>query len=443
MCVTGRERARRAGVRRRSAACALSFLLMRFNVVNELVTPLAVALNAIPIIVLVPVFNNMFASTTEVPRRLMVTLIVSFIVLVNVAKGLRQVERHPPGADAFVRRVADRDPRQGAHPQRRAVPVHGAQDRRPGRGHHGVRRRVLRRQPERPRLRHHVERRRVAARRRVGVRRRRLHPRARVLPRRRRARTIASPVGSSPHHTPTNNKHGASPPGEQQHEQATHPFGDGRCRRPLTGRCRLRQRRRFRERLDRRPPAPKRQQARDGAGRYRGAGRQRAPATDAGGDCANSSRSASSCSGSPRPSSPATSPPGQGLLRGHVPRRRPSSKAASRSSRRHSSPTATSTSPSRGCPRRSPAVRPGRHRRHRPDLPALRHAAGELRRHGHHLARRLRRQEHRQLGLRQRVRDLRRARGGGPRPGHRRRPSSASSSTWSPCSTARSTPPRR
>ncbi len=71
---------------------ALSFVLMRFNVVNELVTPLAVALNAIPIIVLVPVFNNMFASTTEVPRRLMVTLIVSFIVLLNVAKGLRQVD---------------------------------------------------------------------------------------------------------------------------------------------------------------------------------------------------------------------------------------------------------------------------------------------------------------------------------------------------------------
>ena len=70
---------------------ALSFVLMRFNVVNELVTPLAVALNAIPIIVLVPVFNNMFSSTTEIPRRLMVTLVVSFIVLVNVAKGLRQV----------------------------------------------------------------------------------------------------------------------------------------------------------------------------------------------------------------------------------------------------------------------------------------------------------------------------------------------------------------
>jgi NitT/TauT family transport system permease protein len=70
---------------------ALSFVLMRFRVANELVTPLAIALNAIPIIVIVPVLNNMFASTTEVPRRLMVTMIVSFIVLVNVAKGLRQV----------------------------------------------------------------------------------------------------------------------------------------------------------------------------------------------------------------------------------------------------------------------------------------------------------------------------------------------------------------
>ena len=68
-----------------------SFLLMRFNLLNELVSPLAVALNAIPIVVLVAVFQNMYASTSEIPRRLMVTLIVFFIVLTNVAKGLRQV----------------------------------------------------------------------------------------------------------------------------------------------------------------------------------------------------------------------------------------------------------------------------------------------------------------------------------------------------------------
>lgn len=70
---------------------ALSFLLGRFRVLNELVTPLAIALNAVPIFVLVAVFNNMFAITSEVPRRLMVTLVVDFIVLVNVARGLREV----------------------------------------------------------------------------------------------------------------------------------------------------------------------------------------------------------------------------------------------------------------------------------------------------------------------------------------------------------------
>ena len=71
---------------------AVSVLLMRFRLLNDMLSPLAIALNAIPIIVLVSVFNNMFAITSEIPRRLMVTLIVYFIVLINVARGLRQVE---------------------------------------------------------------------------------------------------------------------------------------------------------------------------------------------------------------------------------------------------------------------------------------------------------------------------------------------------------------
>ncbi len=71
---------------------ALSFVMMRFTIFDQLVTPLAVALNAIPIVVIVPVLNNMlFGTTSQVPRRLMVALIVFFVVLVNVAKGLRQV----------------------------------------------------------------------------------------------------------------------------------------------------------------------------------------------------------------------------------------------------------------------------------------------------------------------------------------------------------------
>jgi len=71
---------------------SMAFVLARFNVVNKMLTPLAVALNAVPIFVLVAVFNNMFSITSEVPRRLMVTLVVYFIVLVNVARGLRQVD---------------------------------------------------------------------------------------------------------------------------------------------------------------------------------------------------------------------------------------------------------------------------------------------------------------------------------------------------------------
>jgi NitT/TauT family transport system permease protein len=70
---------------------ATSFLLMRFRLLDELVTPLAIALNAIPIFVVVAVLNNMFSITSEVPRRLMVTLVVNFIVLVNVVRGLREV----------------------------------------------------------------------------------------------------------------------------------------------------------------------------------------------------------------------------------------------------------------------------------------------------------------------------------------------------------------
>jgi NitT/TauT family transport system permease protein len=72
---------------------AVSFVLGRFRLLNELVTPLAIALNAVPIFVLVAVFNNMFSITSEVPRRLMVSLVVQFIVLVNVTRGLREVEQ--------------------------------------------------------------------------------------------------------------------------------------------------------------------------------------------------------------------------------------------------------------------------------------------------------------------------------------------------------------
>ena len=75
------------------AGVAVSFVTVRFRLLEELLTPLAVALNAVPIVVIVPILNNMlFGTTSQVPRRLMVALIVFFIVFVNVSKGLRQVK---------------------------------------------------------------------------------------------------------------------------------------------------------------------------------------------------------------------------------------------------------------------------------------------------------------------------------------------------------------
>ncbi len=73
------------------AGVAVAFILSRWRVLDELVMPMSIAINAIPAFVLVSVFNNMFSTTSEVPRRLMVTLVVFFVVLVNVSKGLRQV----------------------------------------------------------------------------------------------------------------------------------------------------------------------------------------------------------------------------------------------------------------------------------------------------------------------------------------------------------------
>jgi NitT/TauT family transport system permease protein len=68
----------------------LAFAASRFRLLAELLAPISVAAAAMPIIVLVAILNNLFAITSAVPRRLMVTIVVFFVVFVNVAKGLTQ-----------------------------------------------------------------------------------------------------------------------------------------------------------------------------------------------------------------------------------------------------------------------------------------------------------------------------------------------------------------
>lgn len=69
----------------------LAVLAASSRLVAELTTPVVLAASAIPIVALAPVFTTMFGSTTEIPRRLVVTVVVTVPVFVSAARGLRQV----------------------------------------------------------------------------------------------------------------------------------------------------------------------------------------------------------------------------------------------------------------------------------------------------------------------------------------------------------------
>jgi NitT/TauT family transport system permease protein len=67
-------------------------LAQRFGVVNNLITPLAAGLAAVPIIALTPILNNMFSITSRTPRVLVTMIIVFFPMFVNITRGLIQVQ---------------------------------------------------------------------------------------------------------------------------------------------------------------------------------------------------------------------------------------------------------------------------------------------------------------------------------------------------------------
>lgn len=68
----------------------VAVLTNRFAFVSELVSPLAITIAAIPAVVIVGVLNNMYSLDSQIPRRIMVTISVFFVVFVQVTKGLRQ-----------------------------------------------------------------------------------------------------------------------------------------------------------------------------------------------------------------------------------------------------------------------------------------------------------------------------------------------------------------
>ncbi|MCX4092775.1 ABC transporter permease [Nocardia sp. alder85J] len=68
-------------------------LAVRFAPVDGLLGPLSAAAAAVPIVALAPLLNSMYSTTTDLPRRLVATIVVFFPVYVSTLKGLRQVPR--------------------------------------------------------------------------------------------------------------------------------------------------------------------------------------------------------------------------------------------------------------------------------------------------------------------------------------------------------------
>jgi NitT/TauT family transport system permease protein len=69
----------------------LALLASASRLVSELTTPVVLAASAVPIVALAPVFTTMFGSTTEIPRRLVVTVVVIVPAFVSTLRGLRAV----------------------------------------------------------------------------------------------------------------------------------------------------------------------------------------------------------------------------------------------------------------------------------------------------------------------------------------------------------------
>jgi NitT/TauT family transport system permease protein len=74
------------------AGLLVAIVAARVRPLDELLTPLSAAVAAIPIVALTPIFNTMFSTTSSVPRRLVVAIVVFFPVFVNTARGLRRIE---------------------------------------------------------------------------------------------------------------------------------------------------------------------------------------------------------------------------------------------------------------------------------------------------------------------------------------------------------------
>jgi NitT/TauT family transport system permease protein len=71
---------------------ATAFIVSRFPASRDTVLPLAIAINAIPIIAFAPIANNWFGITSPLSKMAVAAALVYFPIMINVLRGLTQVE---------------------------------------------------------------------------------------------------------------------------------------------------------------------------------------------------------------------------------------------------------------------------------------------------------------------------------------------------------------
>jgi NitT/TauT family transport system permease protein len=82
---------------------ATAFIVSRFPTSRDTVLPLAIAINAIPIIAFAPVANNWFGLLSPLSKMAIAAALVYFPIMINVLRGLTQVE---PSARELMRSYA-------------------------------------------------------------------------------------------------------------------------------------------------------------------------------------------------------------------------------------------------------------------------------------------------------------------------------------------------
>ena len=86
-----------------TAGVIIALLTARFVTARELLLPIAVGASAVPIIAFAPLMNNWFGVLSPLSKMMIVAVLVFFPVLINVTRGLTQVE---PAALELMRSYA-------------------------------------------------------------------------------------------------------------------------------------------------------------------------------------------------------------------------------------------------------------------------------------------------------------------------------------------------